>query len=140
MELPWAQLIVGGPVLMLCGLFFWSVIKLAPTYQKVREEDSAARVQTASALALVAQAVADSNKTRTEEIRALNHLAEVVQAIAIEQRKSQESLRIMQRVQADSTDGLTSIVQELSNRVAQLEQVSPTLLNDNGRPKANTTT
>ena len=133
----------GTAVVVLFMILFFGllyVVKVLPTWKAVRLDANAAQTQMAGALALVANAITDSNKTRALEMQAITHLADVVQSIAVEQRKANESIRIMQRVQADSTDDLTDFVQELNQRLAQLEQGSPILQTYAGRPKTNSKT
>jgi hypothetical protein len=136
MDLPWAQLIVGGPVLMLCGLIFYTTIRLAPTWEKVRLKKIDSDTALSCSIGLLANAANDSGKVRIQEIAALHKLADVVASVAVEQRKAIETVRIMQRVQADSSDKLSDALRELSERVAALEQMSPT---NYARPKANST-
>lgn len=134
-----ASLASYGPTVVLCFLLLVTVVRLAPVWKEVRLADDATRKQTAAALALVANAVTDSNKTRMQESAALTHLADVVQGVAVEQRKAIETVRIMQRVQANSSDRLNESVQELAERVAALERHQPTLLKNNARQIATKT-
>lgn len=123
MDFPWPELVVGGPLLIFCGLLVWAVVKLAPTYQKIRANSDATKQQLASAMALVASAVSDANKLRVQESKALTHLAEILQGVASEQRKALDTVRIMQRVQADSSDRLSDAVTTLTERVGALERI-----------------
>lgn len=106
--LAWSQLIQFGPTVVMLALFFWFVIRLAPMWKEIKLRELDVRLE--------------ENGVKREQASALGQLAEALRSIAVEQRKATEEVGIMQRMNADSSDNLSSNVKALTQRVDVIQK------------------
>ncbi len=97
-----------GPTVVLLGLVLIFILKAMPTWKEVRLRELDLR--------------SSEVHVRGEEAKALTALSETLHAVAVEQRRAADTVKIMQRINARSAD-------DLSEQVAQLNEQVP-LLND----------
>jgi hypothetical protein len=103
-----------GPALIQLGLVLVFLIRVAPTWKEVRLRELDIR--------------ASEGAIREKEAEALGRLADVLQSIAVEQRHATETIKILQRVNADASDHLTTNIRLLSDRITQIEDSGGTTL------------
>lgn len=106
--LAWAQLIQFGPTVVLLALVLWFLIRMAPMWKEIKLREMELR--------------SEENGVKREQASALGQLAEALQSIAVEQRKATEEVGIMQRMNADSSDNLSSNVKALTQRVDVIQK------------------
>ena len=96
-------------VLALILIFIYVlVVKILPTWERIKTAESAATTAQAKSLGELASSQ--------------SQLATVVKDIAVEQRQSTEVVKILQRVNAKSTEQLTSDVQELTTTLQDFNE------------------
>lgn len=103
-----------GPAVVQLGLVLIFLLRIAPTWKEVRLRELDLKERDAT----VSEKVAES----------LGRLADVLQAVAVEQRRATETIEILQRVNADASDHLISNVRLLSERVTRIEDNGGTTL------------
>jgi len=108
------QILTYGPTAVLLALLLATILKLAPTWKEVRLRELDIR--------------AGESAIREKEAEALGRLAEVLQSIAVEQRRATETIEILQRVNADASDSLSGNVRLLTDRIASIEDSGGTTL------------
>lgn len=106
----WIHLMFWGPALIQLIAVLVFILKLAPTWKEIWLERIQVRREEAAALTALAQAVTT--------------ISQSAESIAVEQRKATETVKILQRMNADSADHLTQVVTVLADRVDRLEERS----------------
>jgi len=119
---PWGQLAAFGPTVIILALILMFLLKAAPTWKDVklreigiRDEEAKAKMEHATALKLLGGSL--------EELgRSLSSSTNVLEKVAIEQRRATEAARIVHRAAAQSNERLWETVQELVSRLEGMEQ------------------
>jgi hypothetical protein len=96
-----------GPAVIQLGLVIIFLLRIAPTWKEVRLRELDLKERDAS--------------VREKEAESLGRLADVLQAVAVEQRRASEIIEITQRANAEASDHLISNVRMLSERVTRIE-------------------
>ncbi|GEM_PF-4499963 len=105
----WGDVLAYGPTTVLLFLVLVTIVKLAPTWKEVKLKELEIR--------------AGEGVVREKEAAALGQLANVLEAIAIEQRRATETIEILQRVNADANDRLNAGVNILNERLDRIERL-----------------
>ncbi|MGH9942837.1 MAG: hypothetical protein ACRD9R_10835 [Pyrinomonadaceae bacterium] len=106
-----------GPTVILLFLVLGFVLKFAPTWKEVRLKELELRREEL--------AVRDKESMALGSLSVgLSNLSEVLQSIAVEQRRATETIEILQRVNADASDKLTTHVQSLAQRLDKVEELN----------------
>lgn len=129
-QIPWLQLALwGGQTCLLVALVLAFLIKVAPTWEKiklqeieVRKLDIAARSQEAAAGLQIANGIIELGKGLAILGESQEQVSTVLRDVAVEQRKATEVIEILQRYQADSNDQLAYNVRVLTDRVEKIEE------------------
>lgn len=108
------QLWTYGPTVVLLGMILVFLLKFAPTWKEVRLRELDLRAGESEAK--VAQSAALT--TLGESLKGLSN---VLQSVAVEQRRATEMIEILQRANADSTDHLINQVRQVGERVGKIE-------------------
>jgi hypothetical protein len=103
----WKEAFQYGPTIVLLFMILLFLIRIAPIWKEVRLSEIAART--------------DEAQAKREQASALGQLATVLQSVAVEQRRATETIEILQRVNADSSDRLSQNVHSLNERLDRLE-------------------
>ncbi|MCP9494269.1 MAG: hypothetical protein MSG64_07425 [Pyrinomonadaceae bacterium MAG19_C2-C3] len=106
--IPWGQIVQFGPTVVLLTLILLFLIRVAPTYKEIKVKELEVRGL--------------ESHSKSEQAASLSQLASSLKEIAVEQRRATETVQILQRVNADSTDRLTVSVERLAERVQQQEE------------------
>lgn len=115
-SLNWQQAIFGyGPAVVLLGLLIYFVLKIAPVWSQVRMRELDIRAEEGQRNEAMAAALSGLGMS-------LSSLADVLKSIAVEQRRSTETIEILQRVNADSNDHLSDSVKSLADRMERWER------------------
>ncbi len=104
----WGQLAQYGPTVVLLGLVLFALVRVAPLWKEVKLKELEIR--------------GDENSVRGQVAGALNHLADVIKDIAVEQRRHTEQVEILQRVNAHTADQLQASVNLVGQRLDRIEQ------------------
>jgi hypothetical protein len=111
----WTPFLQFGPTVVMLALILGFLIRVTPTWKEIKLRDLDQRVE--------------ENAVKREQAVALGRLADVLQSIAVEQRKATEEAVLMQRMNASSADELSHNVKQLSRRMDEidhrLESLSP---------------
>jgi hypothetical protein len=126
--LPWREFISFGPGFVALIVILVFLIRMAPTWKEVKIRELDLRSSEVG--------------VRGEEAKALGMLADVLRDVAVEQRKATETQRsateiteLLQRVNADRSEKLSSGVEQLSERFDRLEKL---IVITNGHEKLET--
>ena len=112
----WPQIALwGGQTVILLGLILGFLLKVLPTYKELKLKEFELKKQEL-------EVREGESRVRGQEALALGQLAEVLNAVAVEQRRATETTEILQRVNADSADRLNNQIEVLSERIERLEQ------------------
>jgi type VI protein secretion system component VasK len=103
-----------GPTIIMFGMLLAFIVKVLPAWKEVRLKELDLR--------------ANEMPLREKQAEALGKLADVLEAVAIEQRRATEETKILQRVNADASDQLTAHVRLLSDRITGIEDSGGTTL------------
>jgi hypothetical protein len=114
--------ILGLPyALIVLVLVLWFILKALPTWKEVKLADNESRKAEAAAIGTLSTAIISLSNSQSQ-------FSAVVNNLAIEQKRSLDQVRIMQRVSVSSSDILAETVQQLADqtqilneRVEQLE-------------------
>jgi hypothetical protein len=114
-EIAWPQVAALGPTVVMLALVLGFLLRIAPTWKEiklrelnVREQEAAARTEQAAAL----KQLGTSNL----------EMAGTLKEVAIEQRRATEGVKILQRVNADTSDQMARQMAILSDRVERIER------------------
>lgn len=129
----YAQWGIAGAIVLLVIVFLGFVLRSLPTWKEVRLAEINVREKEAEA--------------RAAQASSFGQLSEVLNNIAIHQRNETEGIRIMQRVNADTSERTEEIVGQLVEavdrigaRLDSLEKRLPPLRKDNAaKPKESAT-
>ena len=108
------DLVTWGPAVVQLGLVIVFLLRIAPTWKEVRLRELELRAR--------------EGEFREKEAAALGKLADVLQSVAVEQRRATETIEILQRVNADASDNLIHNVRTLTERVTKIEDNGGTTL------------
>jgi hypothetical protein len=133
-ELPfswhWGEATAFGQTVVILIIIAWFFVKVAPMWKelKLREfsvREGEAKVGLEQAVAL--KSVGSSLEAMAGSLKglgaSLNNSTEIMGLVVVEQRRATEAVRIMQRVNAESTERLHASVQDLAARLARLEEM-----------------
>lgn len=111
----WREAIQYGPTVVILFMLLAFLIRVLPIWKEIRLRELDMR--------------SEENVVKREQAVALGRLGDVLQSIAIEQRKATEEAILMQRMNASSADELSHNVRQLSKRMGdfehQLDSLSP---------------
>jgi hypothetical protein len=108
------DLAAWGPAVLQLALVLIFLLKIAPVWKEVRLREIALKER--------------DGAIREREAESLGRLADVLQSVAVEQRRATETIEILQRVNADASDHLITNVRMLSERVTRIEDSGGTTL------------
>jgi methyl-accepting chemotaxis protein len=114
-EIAWPQLAAWGPTLVMLALVLAFLLKIAPTWKEiklrelsVREAEANARSEQAAALSQLGTGVSQMSGTLKD--------------VAVEQRRATDSVKILQRVGADTADQMVRQMAIITDRVERIER------------------
>jgi DNA-binding protein len=114
MNLPWEQLALWGPTLLLLAMVIIFLLKIRPSVERiklrefdVREMEANSRGQQAAALVQLSGG--------------LEKMSVVLKDIAVDQRRAIDTVEILQRVNADAQDQLIYSIRALSEKIQTQE-------------------
>jgi hypothetical protein len=126
---PWSQIALFGPTVVILAMLLWFLLRAAPTWREfklreleVRDHEAQARSDQAEANKLLGSAVESMGAALGGLSGALNANSQVLANVAIEQRRATESVRVLQRVNAELTERLRSTVDDLAHRLEGVEE------------------
>lgn len=108
--LEWGQLVTNVSVLGAIILALIIISKAVPHWKEIKLKELDIKK--------------GDSEVREKEAAALTQLAAVLESIAVEQRRATETIEIMQRVNADASERLTSSVHTLNERLDRVENMS----------------
>ncbi|MEK6323599.1 MAG: hypothetical protein AABN33_18315 [Acidobacteriota bacterium] len=113
----WSQLAQWGPTLVLVAMLIVFALKAMPTWERikmremeVREKEAASRTSQAAAL--------------TQLGNGIEKMSQVLENVAVEQRKATDVVKILQAANMDTQDQLAAGVRGLVERVGVLEETT----------------
>jgi|ERR1041385_5881761 hypothetical protein len=110
--IPWDKVFTGGISFVVLIILLVVLLKLAPTWKEVKLKEIESRDKASDA------SVAQS--------KALESVANVLYEVAVEQRRSSDSVKILQRVNSTKADELEAAISESlqshEDRLVRLEQ------------------
>lgn len=101
------QMVQYGPTIIILVLLLGSLIRLAPVWKEIRLKELDIRAEEAT--------------VKGQQAAALSSLAQVLKEIAVEQRRATETIEILQRVNAQTSDQLTAGLNVVERRIEQME-------------------
>lgn len=114
-EIAWPQIAAWGPTVVMLALVLAFLLRVAPTWKELRLRELGVRETEATA--------------RSEQAAALNQLgkgvsqmSDVLKDVTIEQRRATESVKILQRVNADTADQMARQMAIITDRVERIER------------------
>ena len=114
-DIAWPKIAAWGPTVVMFALVLWFLLKIAPTWKElrlreldVREGEVKVKGEQAAALGQLGTG--------------LSQMSETLKEIAVEQRRATESVKILQRVNADTSDQAADKLLILTDRVDRLEK------------------
>jgi hypothetical protein len=120
--LQFSQLYLYGPTVVILAMVLAFMLRALPTWRvmktrelDIRELEAAARSKEADALTSLGGSLAGLGN-------ALNQNSQVLGNVAIEQRRATDAIRLLQRVNGDSTERLRVTVEDLVSRMADMER------------------
>jgi hypothetical protein len=120
----WGQIASGGVGMMCFALLLWFVLKLQPSWEKVklrdldvREKEAQSRVEQATAIAQLATASSQMGSGIVEVSRVLENVAVEQRHATEEQRKATQMVEILQRSNNDTANLMLESVRSLIERV-----------------------
>lgn len=132
-QVPWPQLALYGPTTILLALIFVFILsfvhKMRPTWEKIKlreldvreaeakskEAEAASRSEQAGALKELAVGLGQLGSGNAQ-------MAETLKDVAVEQRRATESVKILQRVNADTADQMARQMAIITDRVERIER------------------
>jgi hypothetical protein len=114
MDPNWQQIASGGAVLMMFALLLWFILKLVPSWERLkirefdtRDKEAGSRAEQAASMSQLASGI--------------GQMSGVLKDVAVEQRKATEIVEILQRANADTQDQLLQGVRSLIGRIESIE-------------------
>jgi hypothetical protein len=107
-QIGWREAIQFGPTVVILFMLLVFLIRIAPIWKEVRLREIDMR--------------AEENVVKREQAGALGQLANVLQVIAVEQRRATEEVTISQRVNASTANELNVNVKRLMQHVEELDK------------------
>lgn len=107
-QIGWKEAIQFGPTVVILFMILAFLIRMAPIWKEVRLREIEMR--------------GEENVVKRETAGALGQLANVLQVIAIEQRRATEEVTISQRVNASTASELNVNVKRLMQHVEDLDK------------------
>ncbi len=104
-----------GVTFSLVVVFMWFCLKALPTWKEVQLERMKVRDKESESLGALGNSLGQLSSSLTQN-------SEVMNNIALEQRKATENVLILQRVSADQSNKLADSVDTLTNRIETLEE------------------
>jgi hypothetical protein len=117
-SVPWPQLALYGPTVVILAMILWFLIRAAPTWTAIKGREFEVREMEASARAGQAEALKAVGGALNALGNVLDRNSEVLENVAVEQRHATEAVRLSQRVTAASTERLRVTVKELAGQIA----------------------
>jgi hypothetical protein len=115
-QMNWAHIALwGGQTVLILTLLLYALIKLAPSWKDVRLRELGVREAEANAKI-------EDARAKGEQASAMLQVANVLNNVAVEQRRATETIEILQRLNADSADRLDHVVRALNDRSTKLEE------------------
>ena len=115
MDFSWPQLALWGPTIIILVIVLGFLLKVLPTWKELKLLDFSIREAEA--------------KAKSEQAASLGHLgegitvmSETLKEIAVEQRRATDAVKILQRVNADTSDQMTRHLAILTDRVERIER------------------
>lgn len=113
-DIPWPQVVLYGPTIIILVLVLGFLIRLAPIWKEIklrefdiREGESKTRGEMAGAISQLAGSI--------------EKMSEMTERIAVELRRDIENVEILQRVNSDQSDQLGYVIKMLTEKVNNLE-------------------
>jgi hypothetical protein len=106
-QIGWKEAIQFGPTVVILFMILAFLIRMAPIWKEVRLREIEMR--------------GEENVVKREMAGALGQLGNVLQVIAVEQRKATEEVTISQRVNASTAHELNVNVKRLAQHVEELD-------------------
>lgn len=107
--------------LIVLGLFLWFILKVLPTWKEVKLADNESRKAESAAIGALSSAIISLSNSQSQ-------FSTVVNNVAVEQKRSLDQVKILQRVSVSGNDALletmsqlTDQLQTITDRVEQLE-------------------
>jgi len=118
----WGQIaMTGGQTVILVIVVLWFLMKMAPTWKElklreftVREEEAKVGIEQANALEAIAKALTGLGS-------ALSKSTDVLNMVVLEQRRATDSVRLLQRINAQTNERLEVTVRDLVDRLEVVE-------------------
>src|SRR5262245_9587219 len=114
MDVPWPQVALWGPTVIMLGLVLGFLLKVAPTWQAVRFRELDDRAKEINAKIEMAAAW-------IKFASSLEQLSTTLRDVAVEQRRATETIQLYQRARAATEDELAIQVRILTERVEKVE-------------------
>ncbi|MGA9767473.1 MAG: hypothetical protein WBV94_00420 [Blastocatellia bacterium] len=115
MNIPWGQLALWGPTLLLLGMVIIFLLKIRPSVEKVKLRELDVRELEASSRGQMAASLVQLGS-------GLEKMSAVLRDVTIEQRRSIEMVEILQRVNSDAQDALSFNIRTLSEKLQIQEE------------------
>jgi hypothetical protein len=111
----WKDFALGGSALMQLALVIFFLIRISPSLKEIRIKELDVRVLEVEGTKQMAAALGQLGT-------GLQTMSETLNNIAVEQRHATDTIKILQRVNADQSDELTRNVTIITDRVDRLEK------------------
>jgi methyl-accepting chemotaxis protein len=132
---PWSQIALFGPTVVILAMLLWFLLKALPTWRELklkefetRESEAKAKGEQATALKSLGDSLGGLGQALGGMGQALGGLgvalsknSDVLASVAIEQRRATDAVRLLLRVKTQSTEHLTASVEDLTARLADIE-------------------
>jgi|HubBroStandDraft_6_1064221.scaffolds.fasta_scaffold222131_3 hypothetical protein len=131
--LQFSQLYLYGPTVVILAMVLAFMLRALPTWRVMKTRELDIREIEAQARSSQADALKSLGDSLGGLGSALNRNSEVLSNVAIEQRRATDAIRLLQRINGDSTDHLRATVEDLVSRLAEIE----TERNEPENPRSN---
>lgn len=96
--------------LIVLGIVLWFVLKVLPTWKEVKLADNESRKAEAAAIGALSSAIISLSNSQSQ-------FSTVVNNVAVEQKRSLDQVKILQRVSVSSSDVLLETVNQLTEQI-----------------------
>ena len=122
-QLPWGgQLAMFGPTIVILVLLLGFMLKAMPTWKELRMRELAVREEEAKSRAEHAMALKAVGGSLEALGGSLNRSSQLLENVALEQRRATDAVRLLQRVNSQTTERLEGIVHDVITRVGAIEE------------------